>query len=104
MRPINAQMKSQMNQENARDYKPGNALESKAIFLETTLEKMQSFSDSLYKKIKRTKKSNPDDPALVELEEKLKSVNKGLQEVFTKCNIIWNDIKNPKQTTNGDPR
>lgn len=76
-----------------RDYKPSNSLESKALYLEETLDKMQGFSDSLFKRLKRMKKNDPKDPEIPALEVKLKSVNKGVLEVFEKCNIIWKDIQ-----------
>lgn len=84
-----------------REYRPSNSLESKALYLEETLEKMQGLSDSLYKKIKRLKKTKPSDPQISVLEEKLKSVNQGITEVFQKCNIIWNDIKTQATNSGG---
>jgi hypothetical protein len=76
-------------------FKPGNDLESKAIFLEETLFNMSEHSDYLYRKIKMLeKRGKPTE----ELKEKRKSVVKGVNEVFEKCNIIWDKIINSNNT------
>jgi hypothetical protein len=68
-------------------------LESKGIFLEETLEKLQNHSDSLYKKLKRLERNkNTPKETLEEIRTKLKSVNDGVWEVYNKANILWRSL------------
>ena len=83
-------MKKPYNQ-SPHEYRPTTDLEKKAIFLEETLEKLISFSDHLFRKIKILEKKKLDT---TELKEKRKDVLKGINEVFEKANTIWKDIKN----------
>lgn len=71
-------------------FKPSTDLEGKALFLEETLEKMQSYKDFLWRKrgyLRKTKKCTKS------INEKLKSVTEGIEEVHQKCLAIWNDIE-----------
>jgi hypothetical protein len=74
------------------DYKyfPSSSLEKKGMFLEETLEKMQGHSDYLFKKVKRLERLGKPTK---ELKEKLKDINKGIEEVFTKANNVWKQVK-----------
>lgn len=64
-------------------------LEKKARFLEETLENMQRHSNFLNNKVKKLERNGKKPRAL---KRKLKSVNKGVNEVFEKADILWKDI------------
>lgn len=61
-------------------------LYKKALYLEETLEKMQSHSDFIFKKIKRLERQNKPTKGL---KKKLSSINKGIVEVCDKADVLW---------------
>ncbi len=80
-----------------RFFKPSTPLESKALYLEETLENMVAHSDYLFKKIKILEKKGKD---IKELKDKRDSIVQGIKEVYNKCNTIWKDIKNGNGKSN----
>jgi uncharacterized protein YoxC len=81
---------SEQNNHNKKE--PIEVLEGKARYLEVTLEKMQKHSNVLYHKIKRLKYKNPKKVNIKKLEENLKDINRGIEEVFEKCDVLWKKI------------
>lgn len=75
---------------NPKGFFPTTSLEKKALFLEETLANMQNHSDNLFKTIKRLESQGKHTG---KLRGKLKDINKGIREVYEKCEIIWDDIK-----------
>ncbi len=71
-------------------FRPANSLESKALYLEETLDNMISHADYLFKKIRINEKKGRDVAAIV---EKRKSILAGINEVHLKCLKIWKDIQ-----------
>ena len=71
-------------------------LESKAIFLEETLEKMQKSEAYWEEQAKAAVSNNWDVSKQRYARTKLKDLRKGITEVFQKCDIIWKDISNVK--------
>ena len=65
-------------------------LEKKAMYLEDTLQNMQSYSDFLFRKVKRLERQGKKPR---ELRRKLKDTNDGVHEVFGKADNIWKQIK-----------
>ena len=79
-----------VNSFNPTGFTPSNDLEGKALYLEETLEKMQTFRNFLWRKrgyLLKTKQCTKT------ITEKLKSVDEGIDEVYQKCQIIWQDVR-----------
>lgn len=73
-------------------------MHKKAMSLEHTLGKMQSYSNYLYGRMKYMQSKGQD---VTQIKRKLKDVNNGIYEVFNKAHDAWTKLRVLERSAKG---
>ena len=78
-------------------FRPSSKEEREALYLEEKLQNLQSYASTLQKRIKAKERKDLDATAL---REKLKEIQKSINETFSKANTAWSTINNQTKRIN----